>query len=165
MADMFLKLEGIMGESLDYQHQNHIEVHGWTWGLSNNASLNMKNKDDGTPHTTVALLSIDKVLDGASVSLVQYCAQGTHIDKACLACRKNTGDRGQVTDYLIIELTDVKVHSVNWPGKAAETGGLVGETVEFQFGKFEITYRKEAQEGQLYGAMSFPFDVPEQKMT
>lgn len=165
MAYMFLDLDGIMGEALDEDHLDEIEVHGWDWGLKNNAPLNMKNKDDGTAHTTVNLLTINKVLDAASVSLVQYCAQGTHISKAYLSCRKNTGDRSGLTDYFTIELSEVKVCSIGWPGKGAvEAEGVIGEAIDLQFGKFEITYKKEAQEGQLYGAMSFPFNVPEQKV-
>jgi len=34
MADMFLDLDDITGESLDYDHLDEIEVHGWSWGLT-----------------------------------------------------------------------------------------------------------------------------------
>jgi len=162
MADMFLDLDDITGESLDYDHLDEIEVHGWSWGLSNNASFRIRDAREGAPHTSVNHLTINKVLDSASVSLVQYCALGTHIAKGYFACRKNTGDRSGVTDFMTIELTDIKVLSVQWPGQGAGEHGFP-ETIELEFVKFDMTYKKQAQEGQLYGARNFPFSIPEQK--
>ena len=33
-VDMFLKLDGIKGESLDATHKDEIDVLAWSWGLS-----------------------------------------------------------------------------------------------------------------------------------
>jgi type VI secretion system secreted protein Hcp len=128
MADMFLKLTDISGESMDIDHEDEIEVFDWRWGLDNDASFALRDQGQATPHTTVAHLSIDKVLDNATVPLVQYCAHGKHISEAVLVCRKNTGAKygekhtpqGHVDEYWKIELRDVKVLTVKWPGKAPE---------------------------------------------
>jgi type VI secretion system secreted protein Hcp len=170
MADMFLKLTDISGESMDIDHEDEIEVFDWRWGLDNDASFALRDQGQATPHTTVAHLSIDKVLDNATVPLVQYCAHGKHISEAVLVCRKNTGAKygekhtpqGHVDEYWKIELRDVKVLTVKWPGKAPE--GHVIETVDFSFLHFNISYKVESCKGALHGARHFPFSIPEQKV-
>ena len=37
-VDMFLKLDGVTGESKDKVHTNEIDVLVWSWGMTNNAS-------------------------------------------------------------------------------------------------------------------------------
>jgi type VI secretion system secreted protein Hcp len=169
MAEMFLKLTDITGESLDADHQDEIEVHGWNWGLSNDASFSIRTMREGAPHTSVQHLTIDKALDNASVPLTQYCAQGTHISQGVLVCRKHTGDRADKgrkphqDEYLKIELTDIKVLSVKWPsGRGMEAH--VPEIIELEFLEFNMTYKMQAQEGQLTGARHFHFSIPEQKV-
>src|SRR5579871_1890384 len=138
MATMFMALTDksgrsiiITGESLDIDHVDQIEVHDWHWGLSNTASFSLREQKDAAPMTAVDLLTIDKILDNASVPLLQYCAQGTHIEKGILTCRKNTGDRARVFDekkhafvdhikdsdiFWRVEFEDLKVTSVKWGG-------------------------------------------------
>lgn len=163
MTDMFLDLDDFTGESLDYDHLDEIELTGWGWGLKNNASFSLRDVREGATHTSFDHLTITKVIDSATVTLVQYCAQGKHIAKGYLACRKNTGERTDLSDFLTIEFTDLKVLSIAWPAKGAEERGFP-ETVEFQFSKFDMTYKKQANEGELYGAMNFPFSIPDQKV-
>jgi type VI secretion system secreted protein Hcp len=168
--NMFLKLKDITGESLDLDHPNEIEIHNWSWGLDNNASFRLRDEKSATPQTTVAPLTIDKMLDNATVPLVQYCAQGTHIAEGELVCRKNTGDKygseehhkKHQDEFWKIKLKDIKVLSVRWPGVAEEH--RIPETVELSFLSFTVFYQMQTQEGNLTGARHFPFDIPEQKV-
>src|SRR5271154_31961 len=178
MADMFLQLTNITGESLDIDHETEIEIQDWSWGLDNDASFALRQKGAATPHTSVAHLSVTKMIDNATVPLVQYCAEGTHIKDGVLVCRKNTGDKfgakdtpqKHVDEYWKIELSDVKVLSVKWPGKNPEDRFI--ETVDFSFLKFNITYKMESlgdAQSDLApdkpakgapGARNFPFSIP-----
>ena len=170
MGNMFLKLEGITGESLDIDHENEIEIHNWQWGLDNNASFRLRDEKSASPQTSVAALTIDKMLDNATVPLVQYCAQGTHISKGVLVCRKNTGNKsGRMEDHQAhqdefwkIELTDIKVLSVKWPGVAEEH--VIPETIELSFLSFIVYYKMQTRKGNLTGDRHFPFSIPEQKV-
>ncbi len=40
----------------------------------------------------------------------------------------------------------------------------VPETIELEFLEFNMTYKMQAQEGQLTGARHFHFSLPEQKV-
>ena len=37
-VDMFLKIEGIEGESQDNAHKDKIDIVSWSWGMSNSGS-------------------------------------------------------------------------------------------------------------------------------
>ena len=163
MAHMFLDLDNVTGEAGDLDHLDEIEVYGWTWGLKNVAPLSLRTQGGGTPHGTVDTLTIEKAVDSATVTLVQFCALGTHMPNGYFSCRKLTGDREEVTDYLTIALKDVKVVSIDWPGKAALEEHVATETIVLQFAHFDIAYKKQANEGKLYGKMNFPFDIVEGK--
>ncbi len=41
MANMFLSLTNIHGESLDHVHAGEIEIHDWEWGMDNAASFRL----------------------------------------------------------------------------------------------------------------------------
>ena len=40
-VDMFLKLDGIKGESVDSKHKDEIAVLAWSWGMSNSGSAHL----------------------------------------------------------------------------------------------------------------------------
>jgi len=161
---MFLYLQNISGESMDEDYGDQIDIHEWTWSMTNDAPLRLTGSDAITAHTSVKKITISKMLDNASIALINYCVNGTHIPEGIITCLKYTGEgEDDFRDaYLNIELTDVKIASVNWEGKGGETRGIP-ETVELDFLKFRITYQKQSQEGNLTGRNSFSFDIPEQK--
>lgn len=53
-TDMFLKIDGVDGESLDAQHRNEIDVLAWSWG----ASSDMRR-------TCIQDISVTKYVDSA----------------------------------------------------------------------------------------------------
>ena len=40
-VDMFLKMDGIKGESVDDKHKDEIDVLSWSWGMSQSGSAHM----------------------------------------------------------------------------------------------------------------------------
>jgi|SRR5665213_2094553 type VI secretion system secreted protein Hcp len=159
-GNMFLALTNVLGESRDHAHKMEIEIHEWTWGLVNKAPFNLSKDSDATKQTSFGHLIISKMVDKATVTLANYCANGRHIAEGTVTCRKNDGET-QV-EYLKIKLTDVKVESVTWAGRGEETRGIP-ETVDLSFLKVKIIYEMQSQDGHLHGPNDFEFDLPEQK--
>jgi type VI secretion system secreted protein Hcp len=161
MANMFLKLTGVTGESFDADKklEGAIVIHEWTWDVGNAAPYHLK-ESDATTHASVNKMTINKMVDKATVTLVNFCVHGKEVDKATVTCRKNA--EGGPVDYLTIELNDVKIRSVSWTGKGEETAG-VPEIVVLEFKKFTMSYSMQLANGLLEGANVFPFDIPEQK--
>jgi type VI secretion system secreted protein Hcp len=144
MADMFLWLDGFTGESIDEasggpKHAGHIEIFGWQWGLKNAAKLGL-NEREAAKETKADSLQITKNVDLASATLVQYCTLGTLIKKATLTCRKNAGEAK--LEYLVMDLTDVKVMSVKWDKKEH----VVEEAVVLECVTAKARYTKQDDE-------------------
>jgi type VI protein secretion system component Hcp len=44
-VDMFLKIDGVKGESKDQAHTQEIDVFSWSWGMSNSGSAHRGGED------------------------------------------------------------------------------------------------------------------------
>jgi len=156
MADMFLKMSGVRGESLDaHGHHDEVEISHWTWGLKNSATFAMTD-DQSVKQATTDSVVITKKFDRASVTLAGYCAKGQHINKATITCRKNAGGDAKV-EYMVVELMKVMVIDVKY-----DSNGHVEEqpeTVTLSFNQFRITYRIQHSDGTEGPGHDFGFDM------
>src|SRR6266700_2264561 len=113
MAEMFLKLHDVDGESIDDTHHDEIEIKSWSW--TNTAKVNWEwNQGGQATKVDVQGITLDKLVDKATVTLYQNCVTGKHIPSAMITCRKNDGE--QKFEYLHIELKDVMVKYVVYTG-------------------------------------------------
>jgi type VI secretion system secreted protein Hcp len=154
MADMFLKMSGVRGESLDAQHQDDVEISHWGWGLKNSATFAMTD-DQSVKHATADSVTITKKFDRASPTLARYCAKGQHIDKATITCRKNAGDAK--VEFMVVELMKVMVTDVKYDsrGNVEEEP----ETITLSFSQFRIKYRTQDSDGIAGPVNPFGWDI------
>ena len=162
MAEMFLRLQGpegdIVGESTDRDAVKQIEVTGWDWELKSDADFHL-SAQESAKLMKPEKINIHKGVDRASVTLVQFCTLGTLIKKATLRCRKNAGE--QKFEYLVVELTDVKVANVAW----AQEEHIVKESLALEFVTVKADYRKqdnnagEAADGKVHFGWDFEHNV------
>jgi type VI protein secretion system component Hcp len=86
---------------------------------------------------------------------MKYCALGWRIAEGKLTCRKNNGE--EKIEYLVVELTDIKVMSVKWD----KGDGGKSETVKLQISTFKVHYKQQANSGEASkGVVDFGFDLP-----
>ena len=90
-SNIYLKLDGLDGESLDDDHKQWIEVQNWSWGVDNPASFAIGQGGQAT-QAHIAAVNIQKSCDAASVALFKASTTGKHIPKATLSCMKLDGD-------------------------------------------------------------------------
>lgn len=160
MAEMFLKLDGIDGESLDDAHTGEIEIKQWSWLTENHVRWDV-NQGGQSTKVEIHEISLEKICDKASVTLYQNCVTGKHIKSGTITCRKNDGE--QKVEYLIVKLTDIMVTNVKFEG---EDGPSLKETVGLQFAKFRMDYKVQNDTGNAAGgAKSYEFDIQRQKGT
>ena len=157
MAEMFLKLDGIAGESLDLKHSGEIEIKGWGWPTVNNVRWDV-NQGGQSTKVEVKDIILQKVCDQASVTLYQCCVTGKHIKSGTITCRKNDGD--QKVEYLIVTLTDIMVTKVEWAGQGENQA--LDETVGLSFAQFRLDYKVQNATGDAAGAKSYQFNVQTQ---
>ena len=152
-VDMFLKLEGISGESKDSTHKGEVDVLAWSWGMSNSGTAHAGG-GSGAGKVNVQDLSFTKWVDLATAPLMLAAANGTHISKATLVVRK----AGETPlEYLTIVMTEVLVSSVSTGGSGGED--RLTENVSLNFAKVEVKYKEQSAAGKAAGTGDFKWDI------
>lgn len=153
-ADMFLKLDGITGESKDKKHTNEIEVQAMTWGMVQTGTGG-SGGGSGTGKVAIQDITISKYVDSASADLLLKCANGTHIAKGVFVARKAGGENP--LEYLKVTMNEVLIASVSHSGSSG--GELMSETVSLNFAKVEVEYFEQDDKGIGTPKGSMTWDV------
>jgi type VI secretion system secreted protein Hcp len=153
-VDMFLKLDGIKGESADKSHKDEIAVLAWSWGMSNSGSAHLGG-GAGSGKVNVQDLSLTKYIDVSSPDLMLSCCNGKHIPKAQLTVRK-AGENA--LEYMIIKFEDILVASVSTGGSGGED--RLTENVTLNFAKVNVEYTQQDAKGGAGPKPKMGWDIP-----
>jgi type VI secretion system secreted protein Hcp len=143
-VDMFLKLDGIKGESADHKHGGEIHVESFSWGMSQTGAHGTGG-GGGAGKVSVQDISVMKYLDKSSPELMLHCANGKHIKEGLVTVRK-AGENP--VEYLKIKLTDILVSSVQHSGSGSD---LLMESLSLNFAKFHVEYQEQGADGKPKG--------------
>jgi type VI secretion system secreted protein Hcp len=138
-VDVFLKIDGIKGESRDDRHKDEIVIESWSFGAKAETATGA-GAGQRAGKTCLSEIVIVKPVDKASPQLLQATMTGQRINEATLAVRK-AGEKP--LDYLVIKLKEVLVTSVSQSG----SGDGVVEAVSLDFGTVEMSYMPEDPKG------------------
>jgi len=138
--DMFLKLDGVDGESKDSAHGGEIEISSISWGLAQTGVAG-SGGGGGAGKVAVHDISVTKNIDKSSATLMLFCCNGKHIDNGLLTVRK-AGENP--LEYLKIKLEDILVSGVQHGG---HDGDLLTENITLNFAKFQVEYQVQGDDG------------------
>lgn len=152
--DIFLKINGIDGESADDAHKNEIDVLAYSWVMEQQSTMHAGG-GGGSGKATVQDLEFTHYYDKASVNLAKYCLTGKHIPECKLTVRKAGG---KPFEYLLITMSDVVVTLV---GQAADAKDEVKvmEKVRLSFAKVKLEYKVQNAQGGGAGAVTATYDI------
>ena len=154
-VEIFLKLDGIDGESEKKGAEKYIEIFSFSNGASNPSSVAF-GTGSGAGKVDLSSLSLQKQLDSSSPKLFQNCCQGTHVAKGSMFVREATG--GDTTEiYYQYDMTEVFVDSISWGGAAG--GGKPSESLSLSAKSLTITYWPQDSTGKLGTKIPFGWDV------
>ena len=155
LADMFLLIEGqktgkIKGESKDLVYPEHIQILGWTWGMSSSASM---GGGDISAKTALSELHISKNVDTATTALMSVMRNNEVIKKGVLTVRKSGG---KPIDYfkLIFERGRITSHTI-----ASQSGPELTEQLSIAFEKIEVQHCAQDDTGAKKAASTFTAEV------
>lgn len=154
-VDIFLKLENIDGESLDFQHTQEIDVTGWGWGMTQSGTTHM-GAGAGGGKVSVQDLTVSKWVDKATPALHKHCCDGSHIATATFTIRKAGGDAP--VEYVVIELEQLIVTSIMQGGSGE--GDRLTETVTFNFAKYRYKYIQQMEDGSAGPESEQGWNIP-----
>ena len=139
-VDVFLKIEGIPGEST--AHKDQIEVLSWSWGMAQQfgPSTGMRAAK-GTGCITE--LNLMKLVDKATPKLMGALVSGTMLKNAKLSLHKAGGDKP--LEFLTIEMETVFVSSLQESGSSESPT----ESLALRFAKATVTHTQQKQDGSI----------------
>ena len=158
LVDYFLKIDGIDGESADSKHKSEIDIESFSWGATQGGTFSAGGGGGaGKAHFNDFhfVMKINK----ASPKLMLACANGEHIKKAVLTCRK-AGKEQQ--EFLKVTLSDILVSSFQTSG-SGHGDVLPMEQISLNFAKVEVEYKEQKVDGTLGGATKAGYNIKENK--
>jgi type VI secretion system secreted protein Hcp len=139
--DIFLKLDGIPGESQDGKHAREIEILSYTQTFSGPFAHSTPNTGAAAGKTTCGPVTVMKYVDVSSPDLILNAANGRHIAKAEFTFRRPGKElieyyKVSLEDVIILEVeqSDTKLNFPNpAPPRAIEKVSLIGRRFRFEY--------------------------------
>ena len=153
--DMFMKVAGVEGESVDKKLAKQIDILAWSWGMSQSGTTHTGG-GGGAGKANFQDLSFTKYLDSSSNALMNALAKGTHIPAVTLLARK--AGEGQ-NKYISILMEEVIVSSLSTGGSGGED--RLTENVTLNFGKVTFGYTPQDSKGTVAGDKTFSWNIAE----
>ena len=153
-VDMFLKLNGVDGESKDKVHKKEIDVLSWSWGMSNSGTAHVGG-GAGAGKVSVQDLTVCKYVDSSSPKLMAACCSGAHYDDALLVVRKAGGS--SPVEYIKVKMEKVFVSGLSSGGTSGDDRLM--ENVILNFGKVSVDYTPQDEKGAAGTAIPFAWDI------
>lgn len=154
-VDMFLKIDGIKGESKRDGHKDEIDIFSYSWGVSNASSF-QHGSGGGSGKATFQDFTITKRVDKSSNALADASSNGKHIKEATVTVRK-AGDKP--LEYLVFKFNDILISSVQQSGGGEEAM----ESVSFAYAKVAFDYKAQKSDGSGDSPANFNFDLQAHK--
>ena len=144
-VELFLKLDGITGDSTDKAHPSWIDILSYDFGITNSSSIGSATGGAGAGKVSFSDLSITKNVDKSSTSLLLDAASGKLIKDGLLDVVKVTGQKA--TPFLEYKFTDLLVSS--YSTGAANGDDLPTESISLNFGKIEFSEFSQTPNGSI----------------
>jgi type VI secretion system secreted protein Hcp len=134
-GNMFLKLDGVQGETKHDTHSGYIEISSFSFGAGNRSTGAAGGA--GAGKTSFSSFTITKPVDKTSPLLQAGDLAGAHYKEADVFFARKAG-RGQ-QDYLELKIDDVLISSYKLGGASGDSGRPV-ETIVLDGSKGEATF-------------------------
>ncbi len=140
-VDMFLKIDGVEGESTDKEHAGEIEILAWSWGMSNPGTMHTGG-GGGAGKVSVQDISFTKYIDKSSPMLFLKVCNGKSFPEATLVVRKAGSNS---IEFEKITMTNVLVTSISMGGSGGED--RLTENITLNFQKVDWKYNEQLSDG------------------
>jgi type VI secretion system secreted protein Hcp len=144
-VEMFLKIDGIQGESTDASHADEIDIFSYTWGESQPAVASSGVGGGAGGRVTMQDFHFAMHVNRASPKLFLACANGARIKNAILTVRRSGGNP---VEFLKWTLTDITVASYQ-TAASVPSGEPPTDQVSLRFTKIETEYTRVKPDGSL----------------
>ena len=151
--DMFMKVDGVTGESKDSNHTGWTDITSFSWGASQPGNMSVGG-GGGAGKVNFNDLHVNALIDKSTTALLKNCASGKHLAKVELSICKAGGSQ---VEYARITLEDVLVTAVNY--NVSDNGDTLGMTYSFQASKVKQQYWEQSASGGKGAESSAGWDI------
>jgi type VI secretion system secreted protein Hcp len=155
-VDMFLKINGIPGESVNDKHKGEIDVLSFGWGATQTATFGGATGGGSSGKAQIQDLSFVKQPDIATGKLFKAVVTGEHIEDATLTLVKSENQQ----PFMIVKMSDVLITGYQAGGSA---GMLPAEQVSFAFAKIELSTAEQKPDGTMGPMQTVGFDITQNR--
>ena len=152
LADVFLMLDTIEGDSTDAKHKNEIEILTYTQSFKNSVP-DSTGGGGGAGKVTCGDVTVTKNIDKSSPLLIKAVATGQHIKKAVLTFR-TVGQRN--LEYYTVTMQDVLITSIDQTDQ--NNPARIFERVQINANVFKFHFVPQERNGQPGTPVDFEFN-------
>ncbi|MEO8345038.1 MAG: type VI secretion system tube protein Hcp [Betaproteobacteria bacterium] len=153
---LFMKIDGVSGESSNAKYKDHIELDSFHWGASQPSSMASGTGGSSGKVSFHDLTAVGK-MDKAYPTVMSKMADGKHFASVDIMGAKM--GEGQM-EYLKITLQDVLITVADVSGA---NGAELVANYAFQAAKIKWHYVPQDDKGKPGGAVDFGFDIKQNK--
>ena len=158
VADYFLKIDGVKGESQDSKHKDEIQLESWSFGESQGGSFAFGG-GGGAGKVSMQDFHFVMKVNKSSPVLFLKCANGEHIKSAILTCRKAGKDQ---QEFYKVVFGDILVSSFQTSGSGSGDA-LPMEQISLNFATIELEYKQQKPDGSLDAPVKAKYDLKQMK--
>jgi len=154
VVDMFLKLDGVDGESQDKDHKNEIQILGFKLSARSPRDASTGQATGKVRFTNLTILAH---VDKSTAKLFQKLCMNEKIPSAILSCRKAGQEQFL---YFKVTLSDCFLARVE-VGTGGGDGSAVIPPCEFdvEFGKIEVESKEQVSTGPTSGPVKARYEL------
>lgn len=159
LAETFLRLGKIKGESTDQKHKDQIEILSFTQSWTNSIEFGSGGGGAGVGKVQCGAITMMKNIDKSSPLLLKGVATGENFDDGVISFQSSDG-RLQ-SEYYNIVMTNVFVTELTQTDSADPN--RIFEKLVLQAGAFEFKYTPTDVKGKIGTPVSFKWDCAANK--
>ncbi len=150
-ASLFMRIDGIPGDSTESRHRDWIDVSNVEWGVSMIGSVS----GGGSGRPVFSDLGWDQVIDSSFPKLFSAIANGNHIKRVQIDFTSGC----QEIRYFDMIFDNVLLTNLTLDGKSDSKSTVSGS---FSYGKITMDYFKFKADGSPAGTVSASYDLQTQ---
>ena len=154
MEQIFLKVDGIKGESTSNQGKDEIEVLSYSHGIAMPVAHSVSGGQRTHGRAQVQDFTINKHVDATSPVFMKYCADGINIKTMTLRHLRADTLADKAVPLFTIDMDNVLVTSVSGGGSDQPM-----ESISFNFSKVTWTYGAQTTDAKAAGVVSHSYDI------
>ncbi|MGU7784993.1 Hcp family type VI secretion system effector [Burkholderia sp. PU8-34] len=155
---MFMKVDGVSGESADAQHKGWTDIQTFSWGASQPGAM-ASGSGGNAGKASFNDLVVAAYMDKGTPAIIKYCANGKHLPTVEISACKTGGSQ---VEFMRVTLQEVLVTSAQLAGvDPGDTADRLLMHYGFQAAKVKKQYWQQNDNGGKGAEVSVGWNIKE----